>query len=589
MDRRLLGLVSDAPRIIALPVGAGLLVAAATVVQMSLLSSIVAGAFVDGEKLPVLVGPLLLLVGVAGLRASLLWLREVTARRGGIRVKTELRRRLFEHLARLGPTYVRGERTGELTATVTDGTERMDAYFSRYLPQVALVGLTPLLIGGYVALIDWPSALILFLTVPVIPMLMVLVGSYTEVQTRRQWLALSRLSASFLDILGGLRTIKLFNREDAEREKLRLASEEYRTRTMRALRYAFLSGLVLEFMTMAAIALLAVTLGVRLSSGGLPFENAFLVLLLAPEFYRPLRELGTARHAALEGRAAGERILEILDTPPPVRPRGQMAFPNVGAGYPLGVRACPRARPLSVELDRLSYTYPGAERPALHEVSLVLRAGTRTALVGRSGSGKSTLVNLLMGFFDPTSGSVIANGVPVTDIPSESWREVVALVPQRPHLFNGTLIENIRLSRPAASVEKVERAATLAGVAGFVEGLPRGYSTQVGERGARLSSGQAQRVAIARAFLKDTPLLVLDEPTSALDPESEQDIREALERLMADRTVLVVAHRLNTVRDAGQIIVLEGGGVVETGTHGELLEHGGAYARLVRASGVGVS
>lgn len=574
MDRRLFSLVGGARRIVALPVGAALFATAATVAQMSLVSSVVARAFLGGENLPRLTGLLMLLVGVAALRAGLLWLREVTARRGGIRAKAEIRERLFDHLVRLGPNYSRGERTGELVATATDGVERMDAYFSRYLPQVALVGLTPLLIGGYVATVDWPSALILFFTVPVIPVLMLLVGSYAEEQTRRQWVALSRLSAHFLDLLQGLKTVKLFGREEAERERLRHTSEEYRTRTMKALRYAFLSGLVLEFMTMAAIALVAVTLGVRLSSGGLPFERAFLVLLLAPEFYRPLRELGTARHAALEGRAAGERILEILDTPLQARPRGD--------------RPIPTTRSIDVELDRVSYTYPGAARPALREVTLVLPRGSRTALVGRSGSGKSTLVNVLMGFLDPTAGCVCANGVPVTEIPSENWREMVALVPQRPHLFNGTLIENIRLSKPEASQDEVERAVALAGVAPLVEQLPRGYDTQVGERGARLSSGQAQRVAIARAFLKDAPLLVLDEPTSALDPESEWLIREAIERLMEDRTVLVVAHRLNTVRAADKIVVLANGMVVETGTHRELLERGDAYARFALASGVGV-
>jgi ATP-binding cassette subfamily C protein CydD len=306
--------------------------------------------------------------------------------------------------------------------------------------------------------------------------MMILVGSYAEDHMKLQWTALSRLGASFLDAVQGLPTLKMFGRSRAEAEEVAAAGEEFRGRTMRVLKYAFLSGLVLEFMTAMAIALVAVTLGVRVVSGSMPFEEAFVVLLLAPEFYKPLRELGAHRHAGMEGSAAADRIFEILNTPLPVG-----GGPRPGGLDPGG---------LTIEFSGVGYAYPDGDRPALSGLSLTLEAGTRTALVGRSGSGKSTLVNLLLRFMDPLQGEILANGVRVGDLPVETWRERLALVPQRPHLFYGSVLENIRLARPGASREEVERAAELAGAAGFIRNFPRGYETPIGDRGARLSGGR---------------------------------------------------------------------------------------------------
>jgi ATP-binding cassette subfamily C protein CydD len=567
MNRELLRQVKPARIFLSCAIALGVLGAAATVAQMVFLSKIVDRVFLSGESLEGVRTLLLLLLGAVVLRAGLLWLREITGQRGAVYVKNELRERLFAHLMRLGPSYTGGERTGELVATAVEGVERLDAYVGRYLPQMALSAFVPLLIAAYLLQADYVSTLLLLATAPAIPVLMILVGSHAEKHMQRQWATLSRMSAHFLDVLQGLPTLKVFGRGTAERERVAEISDEFRERTLKVLRYAFLSGFVLEFVATLSIALVAVALGVRLLIGSISFEPAFLVLLLAPEFFRPLRELGVHRHTGMEGKASADRIFEILDIPAPVNTESGTAT------RPSGL--------LSVEFSGVGYSYPGNARPALSGIDLTLPVGTCTAVVGHSGAGKSTLVNLLMRFADPGSGRISANGVPVSDLSVEVWRENVALVPQRPYLFYGSVLENIRLARPAATREEIEQAVEMAGAAEFIERLPQGYDTQIGERGVRLSGGEAQRVAIARAFLKDAPVLIMDESTSSLDPESERLIGTALERLMRDRTVLVIAHRLNTVYRADRIAVLEAGRLVETGTHTDLIERGGPYARLV--------
>jgi ATP-binding cassette subfamily C protein CydD len=567
MNRELLRQVKPVRVSLLYAIVSGMLIAITTVAQMVFLSTVVYRVFLGREGLEGVWPLLFLLLGAIVLHSGLLWLREVVTQRGAIRVKSTLRERLFAHLMQLGPGYTGGERTGELAMTAVEGVERLDAYVGRYLPQMALSVLVPLLIATYLLPIDWISAALLVLTAPAIPVLMILTGSHAEEHMKSQWTALSRMSAHFLDVLQGLPTLKAFGRGAVEHERVAKISDEFRKRTLKVLRWAFLSGFVLEFITTLSIALVAVALGVRLLIGDISFEAAFLVLLLAPEFYRPLRELGASRHAGMEGKTATDRIFEILNTPLPVREEA------VTATRPEGQ--------LTIEFSGVGHGYPGSAQPTLSGINLTLPAGTCTALVGRSGAGKSTLVNLLVRFLDPDEGQITANGVIIAGLSVETWRECVALVPQRPYLFYGSVLENIRLARPSATREEVKEAAALAGAVQFIEKLPQGYDTEVGERGARLSGGEAQRVAIARAFLKDAPVLVMDESTSSLDPESERLIGDALERLRRDRTVLVVAHRLNTAYRADRIAVLEDGCLVETGRHKDLIEQDGPYARLV--------
>ena len=569
MDRELFRQVKSARKFLALAVVSGLLVTFATIAQMTLLSEVVSRIFLGGQSLGRVEELILFLLGAVVVRAGLVWVREVVSQRGAILIKTELRERFFARLMKLGPAFTKNERTGELVSTAVEGVERLDAYFGRYLPQVALSALVPLSIFLYLMPVDWISGLLLLGTAPVVPILMIAVGKHAETHIQRQWRSLSRMSAYFLDTLQGLTTLKVFGLSASEGETVANVGERFRKKTLKVLRYAFVSGLVLEFTVSIAIAVVAVELGIRLLRGDIAFQPAFLVLLLAPEFYRPLRDLGVSRHAGMEGKAAAERIFEVLNTAAPTDASSSDAKVPVGS--------------LDIELSRVSFTYPDAPRPALSGVSLTLPAGTTTALVGRSGAGKSTLVNLLLRFMESESGEIRANGVGISELAVEGWRERVALVPQRPYLFYGSVFENIRLARPEAGREEVERAAELAGAAGFIRRLPEGYETGIGERGARLSGGEAQRIAIARAFLKDAPLLILDEPTSSLDPESEKVVRRAVERLAEGRTTLIIAHRLNTIHDADRIAVLDAGRVEAVGTHAELVESNKLYAALVSA------
>jgi ATP-binding cassette, subfamily C, bacterial CydD len=544
----------------------------ATIGQVAALAAILDPVLLHAQGIRDVAAPAAVLIALTLVRAALLAAREIRGQHAAVRVKSHLRVSLLERLVRLGPSALRDERAGELVTLLGDGVERLDVYVSRYLPQKILAVTAPLAVAAYLCWIDPLSAGVLLISAPIIPLLMVAVGSYAEEQVRSQWTELRRMSAYILDVLQGLPTLKLLWRADDEGRHLAAISTAFRTRTLAALRYGFLSSFVLEFMTTGAIALVAVELGLRLLDGAIGFAATLQVLLLAPEFYRPLRELGAQRHAALEATAAAERIQSVLELPLHVGNEHRRPPPPTQ----------PKA-PTALEFHRVSYAYPDAREPAVRNLSFTLTPGSRTALVGPTGAGKSTLASLVVRFLEPTDGVILANGVPITSLSVEDWRERVALVPQRPYLFEASALDNLRLARPAASLEEVIVATSLAGAHDFLKDLPDGYHTRLGERGARLSRGQAQRLAIARAFLTLAPLLVLDEPTSALDAESERHVRAAVEHLTAISTVLLIAHRLSTVTTADHVMVMDAGQVVERGTHRDLVTSGGLYAQLVDA------
>lgn len=552
--------------------GQALLVSA----QAWLLSQIITRVFLQGGGLIEVQVSLWLLGGIFVLRAAAAGGMEAAAGAVARQVKGHLRAWLAEKLLQLGPLHARAERSGELTNTLTNGVEALDAYFSQYLPQMALAALIPLTILICVFPIEPLSGLVLLLTAPLLPVFMVLIGSLSESATRKQWSTLSRLSAHFLDTLQGLTTLKELGQSRQRATDVAAAGEAYRQATLGVLRITFLSALVLELIGTLSTAVVAVEIGLRLLYGRLDYPAALFILILAPEFYLPLRTLGMRFHAGMSGTAAARRIFEILDTPLPDTVRDKPLTPVLSAGG-MGLR-----------LEGVGFTYPGSERPALQNVNMEIKPGEMVALVGPSGGGKSTLFQLLLGFAGPQTGEIFANGRPLGKWDAGAWRRQVAWVPQQPYLFQDSVAENMRIANGDAKEADLWDALRLANLENWVRSLPDGLHTQIGERGQRLSGSQAQRLALARAFLRhDAPLLLLDEPAASLDPAAEQCLQEALDILRGQRTVVVIAHRLKTVMKAGRVLVLEGGQVVETGTPADLLVQGGRYADLLRAYGGG--
>ncbi|KOX38558.1 MULTISPECIES: thiol reductant ABC exporter subunit CydD [unclassified Streptomyces] len=517
----------------------GLVGAVLVVAQAMLVAEIVVGSFKEGRSVSALATPLLLLAGVAVARGLVSWLTELAAHRASAAVKSELRGRLLGRAAALGPGWLGGQRTGSLIALATRGVDALDDYFARYLPQLGLAVVVPVAVLARIVTEDWVSAAIIVVTLPLIPLFMILIGWYTQARTDRQWKLLSRLSGHFLDVAAGLPTLKIFGRAKAQAESIRAITSAYRQATMRTLRIAFLSSFALELLATLSVALVAVTIGMRLVHGDLDLYTGLVILILAPEAYLPLRQVGAQYHAAAEGLAAAEEIFDVLERP--VRDGGTGAVPD-------------SAR---LELDAVTVRHAGRAEPSLDAATLTVEPGETVALVGPSGSGKSTLLDVVLGFTAPEPGGTVRiGGEDLAGLDPEAWRSRIAWVPQRPYLFAGTIAENVRLARPDASDAAVREALRDAGADGFVAELPGGLDTPLGEDGTGLSAGQRQRLALARAFLADRPLLLLDEPTAALDGETEAGVVDAVRRLAAGRTVLLVVHRPALLAVADRVVSL---------------------------------
>ncbi|MGW3741333.1 thiol reductant ABC exporter subunit CydD [Streptomyces sp. NPDC005146] len=545
IDPRLLRYARATRLFLAAVVALGVVGAALVITQAVLIADVVVGGFEDGLTVPGLRTPLILLVAVALGRGLVSWLTELAAYRASAAVKSELRGRLLDRAAALGPDWLSGQRTGSLVALATRGVDALDDYFARYLPQLGLAVVVPVAVLARIVTEDWVSAAIIVVTLPLIPLFMILIGWATQSRMDRQWQLLSRLSGHFLDVVAGLPTLKVFGRAKAQAESIRTITSQYRRATLRTLRIAFLSSFALELLATLSVALVAVTIGMRLVHGELDLYTGLVVLILAPEAYLPIRQVGAQYHAAAEGLSAAEEIFAILETEP--RAGGTADVPPS----------------LRLELEGVTVRHEGRAEPSLDGASLVVDEGETVALVGPSGVGKSTLLNVVLGFAAPDEGRIRVGGVDLATLTPERWRERIAWVPQRPQLFAGTIAENVRLARPDADDSAVTAALRDAGAYDFVAELPDGAQTLLGEDGAGLSAGQRQRLALARAFLADRPLLLLDEPTASLDGETEAGIVEAVRRLAAGRTVLLVVHRPALLSIADRVVVLEPGAAPE--------------------------
>ncbi|SEQ00374.1 thiol reductant ABC exporter subunit CydD [Streptomyces radiopugnans] len=540
VDPRLLRYARTTRVFLAAAVVLGLAGAGLVIAQAMLIAEIVVRAFQHHTPPSELTTPLALLAAVSLGRALVSWLTELAAHRSSAAVKSELRLRLLAHATALGPARL-DKPTGELANLATRGIDALDDYFARYLPQLALAVVVPAALIARIFTDDWISAATIAVTLPLIPVFMVLIGWATQARTDRQWRLLSRLSGHFLDVVAGLPTLKVFGRAKAQAENIRAITADYRRATLRTLRIAFLSSFVLELLSTISVALVAVGIGMRLVHGELDLYTGLVVLILAPEAYLPLRQVGVHYHAAAEGLSAAEEVFSTLESTP----------------APTGTTPAPDARTATIALDGLTVRHEGRTTDSLPPTTLTVAPGETVAVTGPSGAGKTTLLSALLGLTTPTAGRITVGGRDLSALDPATWHSQIAWVPQHPHLFAGTIADNVRLTRPGATDAEVLRALTDAGAPDLSP------HTALGEAGAGLSAGQRQRVALARAFLADRPVVLLDEPTAALDGATEAQVVDAIARLARDRTVILIVHRPALLPLADRVVRLTPTGATE--------------------------
>lgn len=544
----------------------GLVSAWVIIGQSILLAKLITSVSFHNASLSTLKPWLAGLVSLFLLRACLIYSSEILASRACLAIKTGLRATLLARLFARGPA---GEAaSAEAATTMLDGVETLEPYFSRYLPQMFLCVAVPLAILALVFPLDWISGLVLLIAGPLIPLFMVFVGYRAEAINQRQWEKLLALGTHFLDVLQGLTTLKLFARARDEISIISRISDDYRRTTMDGLRIAFLTSAVLEFFASLAIALVAVLFGARLIHGHFNFYPAFLVLLLAPEYFVPLRGLAVHYHARMSAIAAAKQIFALLDAPIPAR----------------GSKTMAPCETISIACENLGFAYAG--RNVLENFTAQFPAGKLTVIVGASGAGKTTLSRLLLGFIPPSAGRILVNGQDLAEYSPESWWENLAWVPQNPKLFHGSIADNLSLGNPDADYATLRGAAARAHAYNFIQAMPGKFGADTGEGGAKLSGGEIQRIALARAYAREAKLLILDEATANLDEATASGILDAIFSLRDGSTAIVIAHRLAVAQRADQLLVLEDGKLVQTGTHESLCSVPGAYHAMLNAQQV---
>ncbi|WP_322807013.1 thiol reductant ABC exporter subunit CydD [Thermanaerothrix sp.] len=546
----------------------GMVIGGLIVFQAYTLAYILDAAFIHHHFRADLYPWLGILLGVIIARAVATWANEVTAQRLAIRVKAQLRRELLRAMLRAGPAYLKTQPAGDLTATLMQGVESLEPFFAHYLPQIVLAAGVPVLILAVVFPLDWLTGAVFLFTAPLIPLFMILIGRMAERVTRRQWRALQRLNDYVLDTIQGLVSLKAMGRTREREARLGRVSDAYYATTLSVLRVTFLSALAMELISTISTALVAVEIGLRLLYGRLDFLQAFFILLIAPEFYLPLRMLGQRFHAAMSGINAAQSIYALLDEAAEKSTFSRLVL-EVKSQIPSVTLKAP---PQRIRFESVSFAYPGRPELTLREVGFEIRRGQKVALIGPSGAGKTTLAYLLLGFLQPTQGQIWVDDQPLSQIPFAEWRRWVAWVPQMPYLFNASLARNIRLARPDAPMDAFQTAIRQVGWEDTERQPLGGWEREIGEWGRAISGGEAQRVALARAFLKDAPILIMDEPTAHLDPDLEVYLERHLRALWEGRTCLIIAHRLSTIQSADWALILDHGHIQAQGKPSDLLD-----------------
>lgn len=539
-----------------------------TIFQGYKIAELINTIIMDKQSVGSMVNGFVLLAGIMLLRAGAGFIYEHYNRACGIRIKARMRKELVERYIEMGPIMLKNQKAGALVGVAGEGIDSLEPYYSEFVPQLMMATVSTPLVLLVVMQRDWISGVIMLVTVPLIPIFMILIGKMSESVNKKQWKALQFMNGYFLDILRGLTTLRYFGRLRKQGEMIGKINEAFRETTMSVLRISFRSALVLELVATLSTAVIAVSLGLRLIYGHMNFFDAFFILLMAPEFYQPIRQLGGKFHAAMGARSAADSVYTYLARDEKRSDEGKVAFIKPDQ--------------MNLEIRNLSFTYAGRQE-VLHDLNLDIPTGKKIAFVGPSGGGKSTLIAIIMGFMDDYEGSLTINGKSVRDYPKDQWSKAYAYVPQSPKLFKTSLWENLTMARPEVTPLEVEEVIKKLGLDQLIQQLPEGYDTLIGEGGVAVSGGQAQMISIARALIKGAALVIMDEPTSALDTHTELRINDLLEGVLKDKTVIMIAHRIPTIMKSDLIYFLQQGRVIEKGNHKSLLENKGEYYKSITA------
>ncbi|NOU93279.1 thiol reductant ABC exporter subunit CydD [Paenibacillus sp. LMG 31456] len=542
-----------------------MIVAAKTLADI--ISECFAGAALESQT-----SKLLLFTAAFVVRHLMTLLQQRTSHRFAAVTSATMRQRLLDKLFQLGSRFAGTQGTGSLTTLVLEGVTQFRSYVELVIPRMIGTAVVPAVLLIYIALQDALVSLILAITMPILIVFMILIGFAAKSQVEKQHDSYDKLSNHFVDSLRGIETLKFLGQSRNHATTIEKVSDRFKAATMRTLRTAFLSSFALDFITMLSVASVAVSLGLRLVNGTVSLAPALTVLILAPEFFLPVRMLGSDYHATLNGKEKGAAMMSILQLPSHPLPNMEMNKGNTGSWNHAS----------HLTLTSVGVKHDEASPFSLESVSLELRGYQKIAIIGESGAGKSTLIEVIGGLLDPSTGQLVWDGRELAEkLMNEAWRMETIYMPQHPYLFSGSIFDNIRFYRPEATLEEIQQAASKTGLSSFIDSLPNGLHELIGGGGRPLSGGQAQRVALARAFLGQRPVLLLDEPTAHLDIETEYELKEAMLPLFENKLVLLATHRLHWMPDMDLILVLEHGKLVESGTHKQLLSQQGLYYSMM--------
>ncbi|MEK4061647.1 MULTISPECIES: thiol reductant ABC exporter subunit CydD [Paenibacillus] len=586
MDKNLLGYKGVKP--VFLIVGFLTLVQSLSILLLAKSLAEVVSALFAGEPLKEQGATMLLFLLAFLVRHACAMLMSRVSYRFAENTGSSMRRQMMDKLFQLGPRLAGDRGTGNLVTLVLEGVTKFRTYIELIIPRMVGMAVTPVLLLVYIYTLDTSSGVILTLTMPIIIVFMILIGMTARKQMDRQLKSYRTLSNHFVDSLRGLETLKFLGRSRSHSDSIAEVSDRYRSATMRTLRVAFLSSFAMDFFTMLSVASVAVSLGLRLVNEQMTLVTGLTILILAPEYFLPVRLVGADFHATLDGKEAGEAMKDIIDRDTVTAEVLEAGGTEISTAAPSSAAVFTWRQDSVLKLEQVGVRYEADGIASLEGVNLEFKGSAKIGIIGESGAGKSTLVDILGGFLHPTSGSISINGNRVSALTDEEWRKQTSYIPQRPYIFSGTLADNVRFYYPEASTEAVASVMAAAGLSKLVESLPSGLDEMIGGGGRSLSGGQEQRVALARALLSSRPVMLLDEPTAHLDIETEYELKQTMLPLFAGKLVFLATHRLHWMIDMDLIVVMQQGQVAEVGTHPELVARRGAYYELIQSQLEGI-